>query len=894
MLETDPLAVDVARFEAGVERARAALADGDPRAAVAAVDAALALWRGPALADLDDAPFAAAVARELDELRVAALEERAEAVLALGDPEAAVAGLRQLVRDEPLRERARGQLMLALYRCGRQAEAIEVYEAGRRLLADELGLAPGDALQRLHVDILRQAPELGGTGAGPRAPAPPPRARRRRRAVLAGAALAALAGGVLAGALASGGDDGGPALRGSGVLAIDAGEARIVQATPIDGTPTSVAAADGRAWVLEADGQTIAELAPERPVRTFAVGASPVDLAAAVSGVWVGGGTASRGTQFGGPLISGVAHVPAGASAVRRTVALPPVAGQTASHIQHDRIAATERAIWVVAGDGALVRIDPLSFEVVRVLRLGAVAVAASAREAWVLTRDSTIIPVSERGSRTGVPISIPATTLDSIAVGGGAVWITDPAGERLWRVVPGAQPRIDKLPIGAGASAVAYADGAAWVANPSAGVVERVDADEGRVTDRIRTGGTPRDVAADGDRVWVSVASSASPLAAACGPLRSGGGDPEVLLVSDLPLRVGPQSPVTEMADAIAATVERAGHRAGTHRVGYRSCDDSTAQSGTFDRATCRANARAYAAEPKLVAVVGPYNSPCAQQQMLIAATAPRGPLAMVSPTTTAASVLLRGRRAYARVVAPDDAQGRVAAQELRRMGMRRVFVLEDGESYGGDAAGFFAVAARAAGLEIVGRGRFGAPALARRIRASGADAVYVGGLLDTGAGAVVRRLRAALGAGVVIAGPDGLLPIGRLFDEAGPAARGVLVTTALLPVEALPPGGRRFAADLARALRVRRLHPAALYAAQATQVALDAIARSDGSRASVAKALARTDLDGWIGRVRFTPEGDLRDAPVAVLRAERAGGGSTSNLATEGADVVRVDRGG
>jgi ABC-type branched-subunit amino acid transport system substrate-binding protein len=263
-----------------------------------------------------------------------------------------------------------------------------------------------------------------------------------------------------------------------------------------------------------------------------------------------------------------------------------------------------------------------------------------------------------------------------------------------------------------------------------------------------------------------------------------------------------------------------------------------------------------------------------------------------MISPSASAPGALLRGRRAFARVVAADDVQAQAGARALARAGDRRVFVLEDGGGYGGDAAGFFAVAAREAGLRIVGRGRFTTAGLVPRIRRARADAVFVGGLLDTGAGRVVRRLRAGLGEDVTLLGPDGLLPVAKLFEAAGPAAQGVLITTEFPPLEALPPGGRRFAARLARDLHVGRVEPLALYAAQATQVALDAIRRSDGSRASVAAALARTDLtDGWIGRVRFTRDGDLREPPVAVMRAER-GGGSAENLSTEGAELVRLDR--
>ena len=149
-------AVDSHRFERLLRAAR----EAEPTATARLLREALDLWRGPALADLEEEDFARLEASRLDELRVAAQEERIDAELALGRHAAVVGELEQLVTLHPLRERLRGQLMLALYRCGRQAEALEVYRAARLALADELGLDPSPELQELERRVLRQDPEL--------------------------------------------------------------------------------------------------------------------------------------------------------------------------------------------------------------------------------------------------------------------------------------------------------------------------------------------------------------------------------------------------------------------------------------------------------------------------------------------------------------------------------------------------------------------------------------------------------------------------------------------------------------------------------------------------------------------------------------------------------------
>jgi DNA-binding SARP family transcriptional activator len=153
-LESDQL--DLRRFERLASEGERALVDGDPLSALANLRAALDLWHGPPLADLTYEPFAQVAILRLEELRLAAIEARVEAELALGHHEALIGELESLVREHPFRERLRGQLMLALYRSGRQVDALTTYRTGRRVLVDELGIEPGETLRQLEAAILSQ------------------------------------------------------------------------------------------------------------------------------------------------------------------------------------------------------------------------------------------------------------------------------------------------------------------------------------------------------------------------------------------------------------------------------------------------------------------------------------------------------------------------------------------------------------------------------------------------------------------------------------------------------------------------------------------------------------------------------------------------------------------
>jgi predicted ATPase/DNA-binding SARP family transcriptional activator len=175
-LDVDPLAIDFRCFEELLRRARVALGRDDPERAAADLQTALALWRGEALADYRFDEFAQREIARLEELRLEAVEERLAAEVAAGGGEDLVGELQALVGEHPLRERLRGQLMVALYRVGRQAEALETMRVGRQLLVDELGIEPGPELRRLERMILAHDSALGADRPGPgpvgRLPAP--------------------------------------------------------------------------------------------------------------------------------------------------------------------------------------------------------------------------------------------------------------------------------------------------------------------------------------------------------------------------------------------------------------------------------------------------------------------------------------------------------------------------------------------------------------------------------------------------------------------------------------------------------------------------------------------------------------------------------------------------
>jgi DNA-binding SARP family transcriptional activator len=208
-LRVDEGELDVARFESLVAAAREQLSAGNAKAAVQGLREALELWRGPALREFRAEPFAELAAARLEDQRLAAVEDRLQAELDSGEAPRAVPELEELVAAEPLRERPRELLMLALYRAGRQADALDLYRRTRDLFVNELGIEPGPGLRELEQAVLRQDTALRAPPRRPRQPAPepgaePPPPRRQWPLVVAALAAILLATGAVAGFLLRG------------------------------------------------------------------------------------------------------------------------------------------------------------------------------------------------------------------------------------------------------------------------------------------------------------------------------------------------------------------------------------------------------------------------------------------------------------------------------------------------------------------------------------------------------------------------------------------------------------------------------------------------------------------------------------------------------------------
>ena len=284
LLQTEPGQLDADRFESLLAAGRNASHEGDPRTAAERLREALALWRGPPLADFAYESFAQSEIARLDEAHLGALEERIDAELTLGQHAQLVSELEGLVRQHPLRERLIAQLMLALYRSGRQADALESYRLARGRLVEELGLEPGRELAQLERAILVHDAVLEPPGPGHRSGAGTSGSRGRRGGLLIAAGGALLLA-VLIGIAVSLAGSGASSVRvaPNSVAAIDARTNRVVGQVPVGARPSAIAFGSGSLWVANVDDQTISRVDPRtlRTVGTITVGDPPTGIAVA-------------------------------------------------------------------------------------------------------------------------------------------------------------------------------------------------------------------------------------------------------------------------------------------------------------------------------------------------------------------------------------------------------------------------------------------------------------------------------------------------------------------------------------------------------------------------------------------------------------------------------------
>jgi DNA-binding SARP family transcriptional activator len=480
--------VDADRLEQRLDDARSA----PPEVAVDELREALSWWRGPPLPELADEEFARAEVGRLEELRVRAIEARIETELTLGRHAEVVAELESLVSREPLRERLRAQLMLALYRCGRQADALAVYVDTRRRLADELGLEPGEELKRLQRAILAHEPALD----------PPPAAvgeapRRRGRAAVAVAALV-VAGGATAAALSFSGRST-PAdvpVAPNSLAFVETASNRVSADVPVGDGPVAVAVGAGAVWVANANDETVSRIDPntKREVARIGVGTDESALAVGFGSVWVAGGN-------DGTLV----RIDARTNVVRARLRLGH--GNALAPAPVFAVAAGGGTVWATSGD-SVVRVDPVTDAVTRripVDRPNGIAVAHGAL--WVT---STAARVLRFDAVTGVRTASIAVPVRAIApvVANDSVWaVVESQPFRIWRLNAATAETDLTTSDPAFPVDLASAADAIFAAN-AAGTLWRLD-DGGRIVARIRLGHEPTSVAAGDGGVWVAVERS-------------------------------------------------------------------------------------------------------------------------------------------------------------------------------------------------------------------------------------------------------------------------------------------------------------------------------------------------------------------------------------------------
>jgi branched-chain amino acid transport system substrate-binding protein len=355
--------------------------------------------------------------------------------------------------------------------------------------------------------------------------------------------------------------------------------------------------------------------------------------------------------------------------------------------------------------------------------------------------------------------------------------------------------------------------------------------------------------------------------------------GNGQFTIVSDLPRQGSNKIQTDQMTEAINMVLQQHHYKAGKYTVQYQDCDDSTAQLGAYDPATCSSNAQAYSRDPSVIGVLGTLNSPCAKLEV---PTLNRVGLVEISAANTNLGLTQKsgepgepekyyptGVRTYARVVAVDNSQGAVDATLAKDLGVKSVYVLDDKESYGVGVADFFTKAAQALGLHIAGRDSWDPKAanyqaLMTKIKATEPDAIFLGGLICSNGGQLIKDKVAILGpnTGVKLIAPDGFFLSSTLTGQgsAGAAGEGMYVTNAGVPADQLKGAGKQFIDAFKAKYGVSVVQPYTAYAAQTAEVLLKAIAASDGTRQSVTNAvMGMTIQNGILGDFTIGNEGDI-----------------------------------
>jgi YVTN family beta-propeller protein len=476
LLRVAPGALDAAQFEELTAQARRALSEGQADDAASLLREALGLWRGRAFEEFLDTDVGAAESDRLAELRLGALEDRIEAELRLGRHRELVAELEGLVRDQPLRERLWAQLMLALYRSGRQADALLAYQRARKVLVEELGIDPGAELRRLHSAILAQDPGLD-------LPTPAEADRSPK--------------------LAFGQEEG------AQVLSLhETAQAARAAAGAAEQTPSQTAGSRSRLQLVQAEPADVIDLRESGDQRRVV----PADsrrsrwrlvMAGALVAVLVA--TALVVNRIGN-RDSGVAAIAANSLGLIQATSNELV-GQLPLEVRSGQVATGEGAVWVANEEGTVSRVDAATRRVVQRITVGRdpAGVAAGGGAVWVANSGDRSVSWINPATNTVVKTVLVGNGPTGIALGDGAVWVANSLDNSVSRIDADTGRVVATIGVGGIPSGVAAGLGAIWVSNASDGTVSRISPSSNAVVRPISVGNGPRTIAVGADAVWVA-----------------------------------------------------------------------------------------------------------------------------------------------------------------------------------------------------------------------------------------------------------------------------------------------------------------------------------------------------------------------------------------------------
>jgi branched-chain amino acid transport system substrate-binding protein len=378
---------------------------------------------------------------------------------------------------------------------------------------------------------------------------------------------------------------------------------------------------------------------------------------------------------------------------------------------------------------------------------------------------------------------------------------------------------------------------------------------------------------------------------ASSCTPVEyKGAGKPDVLIATDFPMQGSSRTQTLQIVAAARFLLDQQSWKAGSHNVALQVCDDSTAQAAKWDPDKCSRNAHAYAQNSSLIGVIGTFNSGCAAIEIPVLNQAPGGGLQLLSPANTYGCLTEpcagnepekyypTGKRNYARVAPSDPNQGAVDAQFLADQGVKSVYILNDKEAYGLGVAKNFQGAAQALGITIKGFSAYDPKqpsfrATFTRIKATSPDAVFIGGLVDENSGQLINDKVAVLGpnnGAVKLMLPDGFTTDAIFQRSQGgtPNAKNAYFSVAGVGIDKYTGAAQTFINDFKSKLNGKAVDPYAILGAQAARVLLDAIAKSDASRAGVITEVFKTKVNnGLIGSFEINQNGDITGARGAAL---------------------------